>query len=381
MLDRTLPHGRDLPESARSIFRLLADRGPTTRPVLAEELGISKPTVSESVSLLQDRNLIEHDGTVHRASGRSASTYRIGSEAGCAIGIDAGSTHVRILAHTLDGRRIHDESVMTSNQQRHINRTTVDRVHRIAVSAIEKLQPPVRAVTLAVPTSVSPVFQEHPDHAALVALDRDLIKLFDAGVCLENNVNCAAVAEHIYGAGRDYSTFAYLQLGVKIGLGIIYENQLLRGATRAAGEPARIPFAWTPDAAPLPGRLEQYLGATNFMQRVRENWPDESKPPKNIAQLFSQAEQSGGPAVDLVNDYAEDVGRLLAAVVAVLDPGMVVLGGGVGQSPLLLSSAQRTLTNLAWRTEIHSTELGDQATVLGATSLAVHRGLDSVCSP
>jgi predicted NBD/HSP70 family sugar kinase len=231
---------------------------------------------------------------------------------------------------------------------------------------------------LAVPTSVSTVFREQPDRPALIELQRDLEALFgsDTELCLENNVNCASVGEQFYGSAQGYSTFAYLQLGVKIGLGIVHETRLLRGATHAAGEPARIPFAWTPEAAPTPGRLEQYLGATALMQRVRRKWPTGSKPPKDTSELFSFAEQGMVPACHMVNDHAEDIGRLLAAVVAILDPGLVILGGGIGQSHLLRTGARETLTKLAWPTEVRATQLGDQATVLGATTLATTRALD-----
>jgi predicted NBD/HSP70 family sugar kinase len=309
-----------------------------------------------------------------------AARYRISPDAGCVIGIDAGSTHIRIKVHTLDGTSIYEDSRLVSQRQRHINQTTVSRVHDLVVETTEHLTAPIRAATLAVPTSVSTVFREQPDQAALIALQRDLKTLLGPNIelFLENNVNCAAVGEQFYGAGRGYPTFAYFQLGVKVGLGIVHDTHLLRGAAHAAGEPSRIPFPWTPEIHPTPGHLEQYLGATAFMQRVRQKWPTGSRPPKDTSELFSLAEQGVIPACGMVDDHAEDIGRLLATVVAILDPGLVILGGGIGQNSLLLRSARETLKKLAWSTEVRSTQLGDEATVLGATTLATTQAMNHI---
>src|SRR5262249_33478170 len=83
----------------------------------------------------------------------------------------------------------------------------------------------------------------------------------------ENNVTCAALAEGIWGAAQGRSTFAYLQVGVRIGLGIINEGQLLRGGQGGAGEVACLPFPWggADDSTARPRRfgLERHLGAAS----------------------------------------------------------------------------------------------------------------------
>lgn len=371
---------RGFPKSARMIFRSIAEFGPRTRPALADELELSKPTVSDSVALLEARELIETSGKTQGHAGRTASRYQISSRAGCTIGIDAGSTHVRIRADKLDGATIYENSQAVSKRQQHINRNTVSCVRDLITRTVENVPSPVLALTLAVPTSVSSVFREQPDRWALNELQRALECDFgtDTDLSIENNVNCAAVGEQCYGAGQDYPSFVYLQLGVKIGLGIVYKTQLLEGANHAAGEPARIPFAWTPDTPPAPGLLEQYLGATSFMRRVRQRWPTGSRAPKDAADLFSRAERGNIPALRMVNEHAEDVGRVLAAIVAILDPGLVILGGGIGQNRLLRRGAQESLRKLAWPTEVQSTLLGGQATVLGAAARARARALDCI---
>lgn len=378
MQPSSLPHARDLPDSARAIFRMLAQGGPATRPQLGEGLDISKPTVSESIAHLRRRRLVELNGSSQGATGRSAAVYKVSPHAGHVIGVDVGSTHLRIRAHTLDGVTVFDKAVSTSRRQRHISPTTITAATRLVRETLERLDAPVRALTLAVPTSVSPVFREPGDAARVSTLIEQLRLTSDVSLEVENNVNCAAVAEHHYGAGVGHPTFAYLQIGVKIGLGIIHDGALFRGASHAAGEPARLPFPWSVDEVPETGKLEQHLGATSLMRRCRARWPADSAPPRDAADLFVLAGDGHPVARSVVDDHAADVGRLLAAVVSVLDPGLLVLGGGVGQNPLLVPGARRVVRKLAWSTDVVSTLLGDEATVVGAATLATQRALDEV---
>lgn len=371
----------DLPASARSILRSLAEAGTATRPQLADELELSKPTVSDAVALLQRRGLVDLDGVTQGVTGRSAAVCRVSADAGCVLGLDAGSTHIRVRAQTLDGRSLLDEAVSTSGRQRHINTRTISAASKLLTEALDRMTAPVRAVTVAVPTSVSPAYREPKDYRAMHQLLAALSRLTDVDIEVENNVNCAAVGEHRHGAAAGHDTFSYLQIGVKIGLGTIHRNELFRGATAAAGEPARIPFPWAPGVNPEPGRVEQYLGATSLMRRCRQQWRAGSTPPKDTTELFARADAGDTSAGAVVEAHAADVGRLLAAVVCLLDPGLLVLGGGIGQNASLLPGVSRAVAKLAWPTPIASTSLGDQATVLGATALAADRALDELCGP
>jgi predicted NBD/HSP70 family sugar kinase len=80
----------------------------------------------------------------------------------------------------------------------------------------------------------------------------------------------------------------------------------------------------------------------------------------------------------VVDRHSTDIGRLVAAVVALIDPGLVVLGGGVGQNQLVLLEVRRTVRELAWDTEVTVGGLGDRATLLGAVHVAITRALDSM---
>ena len=80
----------------------------------------------------------------------------------------------------------------------------------------------------------------------------------------------------------------------------------------------------------------------------------------------------------MVDEHSRDIGRLVVAVASVLDPRLVVLGGGVGQNQLVLPEVRRTVRALAWDTEVTVGALGENATALGAVHIAIGRALDRI---
>jgi predicted NBD/HSP70 family sugar kinase len=176
---------------------------------------------------------------------------------------------------------------------------------------------------------------------------------------------------------RGQQTFAYVQVGVKIGVGIVIDGAVLDGAHGAAGEVAMLPFPWSRTDRPERARLEDYLGSDALMERCAASWPARARPaPTDAVALFAAAAQGDANARRMVDEHSHDIGRLVVAVAAVLDPRLVVLGGGVGQNQLVLPEVRRTVRELAWDTEVTVGALGENATALGAVHVAIGRALD-----
>jgi predicted NBD/HSP70 family sugar kinase len=194
----------------------------------------------------------------------------------------------------------------------------------------------------------------------------------DVPLVLENNVNCAAIAEQSHGVARGRADFAYIQVGVKVGMGIVLRGQLLRGQNGAAGEISHIAFPFALDRQPQdPVALEDYLGADALMQRVRADWPAaEGAPPGDAPQLLAFAEAGHRAAVAAVARHGLDIGAMVATSVSIIDPGLVVLGGGIGNSAQILPHVRSVVERLTFPTEIVSSALGPDATVLGIEQLA-----------
>ncbi|MCZ0985113.1 ROK family protein [Streptomyces diastatochromogenes] len=197
-------------------------------------------------------------------------------------------------------------------------------------------------------------------------------------VHLENNVNCAALAELHEGAARGRHTFGYLRIGVGVGLGIVVGDRVLRGANGAAGELARLPYPGTTTARRA-ARPWRSTSARAPAAAGRRRLAARRRPlPRTTEELFALAGQGRATARAVVDRHAADVGRLAAAVAAVLDPGLIVLGGSTGADPQLLPGVRSELERLSWPTEVVSSTVGDLGTVTGAARLAVARGVQTV---
>jgi predicted NBD/HSP70 family sugar kinase len=370
-----------LTESARAVLRAVAGRGPITRPQLSAMLALSKPTMSMAVAELSARGLVAAQGQVRGATGRTAILYGLGPAAGYVVGVDGGNTHVRAVATSLDGRQLLATAEEPLRGRAAWSTERVSGAVRVVMDVLLQAAPrgdPLRAIAVALPAIVpnSRSFPEAPGEKDPLL---QVLRQHNAPLILENNVNCAALAELHCGAGRGRSDFAYLQVGVKIGLGIVHDRRLFRGVNGGAGEVGRLPFPWSATTAPHREGLEQYLGSEQFLERVLAAWPKRGAPaPATVEELFGMAASGVAPALAAVEEHADDIGRLVTACVGVLDPGLVVLGGGVGQSPLVVDRVRRMVSELAWPTGIAVTELGSWATGRGAALLAAEYSLGQI---
>ncbi|MDA3644448.1 ROK family protein [Saccharopolyspora indica] len=364
-----------LPDSARAVLAELATSGAATRPQLGTKLNLSKPTVSAAITQLEAHDLVTAGGHRQGATGRTAVVYNLGPGAGHVLGLDVGSTFVRVRAKTLDGRLLAErgEEVPAGENANALAGTMLSSVR----SELGAAHGPLRSIAAATSTMVGPVAPEGSrGPAVLEDLRRQLDPPESVPVLVENNVNCAAIAEMTHGAADGVDSFVYLQAGVRIGVGIVHNGSVVRGRTGGAGEIAYLPFPWGSGASPQRGELESYLGSAALMQRCRESWPrGHGTPPAQPAELFALAAQGDSAAEAAVRRHAEDLGNLVTATVAVLDPELVVLGGGIGQNHILLPGVQDAVRRLIWETPITTSQLGNEATVLGAVALAADAGL------
>lgn len=372
LLAHDLEDGPRLSESAGAVFAVLAAAGSATRPRLAALAGLSKPTVSAAVAELETASLATRSGTAHGATGRSAAVYRLGPAAGSVLAVDLGSTHTEIRGCALDGTLLAARATDARTRPADALRDVLDELPAGSL----------RAAVVAVPD----VATDHdgagprPGTPAVAAAVEALSLPPGIPVHIENNVNCAALAELHEGAARGRHTFGYLQVGYGIGLGIVVGGQVLRGSNGAAGEIARLPYPWTEGEESVREGMERYAGAGALLRRVAGAWlaREDGPEPCDAAQLFALAAVGHAKARRFVEGHAREVGRLAAAATAVLDPGLIVLGGGIGANPQLLPGVRAELARLSWPTEVISSEVGDSGTVTGAARLAVARGIQTV---
>lgn len=339
--------------------------------------------MSAAISELEDIGLASKIGEVQGALGRRAAVYRLGPASGHVISVDAGSTHVRLRASTIDRRLLHSRVYRLPASQlllgEEISRAVADEV----AATLTETDPgwgPLRMIGIALPSRVV-----GPQGDRNATRQQAIFSCFepptDIPIVLENNVNCAAVAERSYGIAKDSDTFAYVQIGLKIGMGIMLDGKLLRGRNGAAGEISHLAFPVSEDARPIAGEIERYMGTEALMQRVANQWhASEGEPPRDAAELMQRASTGDASALACVNRHAEDIGAIVASCVSMVDPGLVVLGGGLGGNPLLLPTVSEVANRLSYPVELRTSSLGQDATVLGIEKLACDSAVDLILS-
>jgi len=360
-----------LTDSARAVLKTIAAGGPATRPQLSAALAFSKPTMSAAVSELERLGLLAPAGINRGSVGRSSVTYGLGQKAGYVIGIDCGTTHISGVLQGLDG------ALHVTLEHLFPDAAGGDRFRMLESMVAELLDglsapaAPLRAIVIALPNIISQSLERMADRDALFSVLSRLDRQYGAALLLENNVNCAALAEYHEGAAKDHSFAIYMQIGVKTGLGIVLDGKVFRGFKGGAGEIGHLPFPWSEKEQPAWQHVETYMGSAALLERAAANWPAEEGPaPTSASELFARAERSPA-AVKVVEQHARDIGNLAAACVSVLDPELIILGGGVGQSPRLLPGVRSVVERLCWPVRVVNGELANQATVRGAVRLAI----------
>jgi predicted NBD/HSP70 family sugar kinase len=369
------------------LLERMRGNGPVSRSDLASASGLSKPTVGLALASLERDELVQPAGRRAGSRGRTALLYEIRSDAGFVLGLDVGREFVRGAVADLGGAVLARESRSARSS------SGVARVRELAKLAAELLRDagvPVGVGALRQTVVGSPGVVE-PDGRALrmapnlpgwerPAVLRDLRRLLGAETTIENDVDAAAVAERDHGHGRDVSTFAFVSVGTGIGMGLILDGKLHRGAHGAAGEIAFLPLAGAthdPREARRRGALESAASSAAVVRAAREA----GARLRSARSVFAAAAAGDARARDVVAEEAVIVARALAAVVAVVDPELIVLGGGIGRAPGFADEVAGRLAKLSPVVpEVRPSALGEDAVVDGCLAVGSDRLWDRVLS-
>jgi predicted NBD/HSP70 family sugar kinase len=198
---------------------------------------------------------------------------------------------------------------------------------------------------------------------------------FELPVLVENNVNLAAVGEKWFGLARGVATTVFIAIGAGIGMGIIIDDELVRGAHGAAGEIGYLPLVGDPfdPRHRLHGGLEDEIGGAGIVAAFHEHRGPNDPELSSVHEVFDLAAGGNPTARSVVEHVASRLGTAIATVCAILDPELVVLGGGIGANPVLLRPVRGSAAALVPITaRIETSLLGDRAALQGAIAVALN---------
>jgi glucokinase len=310
-----------------------------------------------------------------------------------AIGVDIGGT--KIAAGVVD-----ENGVILAQSVRRTSAEDSDSVDREVIAACVELaaEHEIGAIGLAAPGFVSSdqatvlftpnlPWRDHP------LRDRVAAKFGpDVRIVVENDANAAGWAEFRFGVGRDVDDMLMLTIGTGLGGAVIVAGKIVRGAWGVAAEVGHMRVV--PDGhfcgCGHQGCWEQYASGSALVRDAQSAlvaYPDrgarllelaDGSPEKLTGPHITDAAKEGDPlAVELLAELGRWIGEGSASVAALVDPALIVIGGGVGAAgDLLLAPARRgfadQLSARGYRPEarIELAAMGNDAGIVGAADLA-----------
>jgi glucokinase-like ROK family protein len=219
-----------------------------------------------------------------------------------------------------------------------------------------------------------------------VAVGEALRKRFKVPVLIDNDANLAALGERWWGLAQGVDDFAYIKVATGVGSGHMFGGRIYRGARGLAGEIGHL--AMDPRGAPcvcgLRGCLTTLVGAQALVDRARAlapGHPDSVLADREIAigDIEDAALAGDKLALKVTSEAAHHLGIAIADLLNLLNPSLVIIGGGLARlGELLLTPLQRavdrgTLITSVRATKIVVSALGARAVAVGAATLMLER--------
>jgi len=336
----------------RAALDLLLRGQMLTRSQISEYTGVSRVTVAQMLTRLEERGLVAIVGEQAGNRGPNAALYSVVPSSAYVAGLYIEADLVSAAVADVTGRRVADVSVNPNGAE-----DPVDVVLGVVERACARAGVDVatlRALVIGSPGVVDPrtgdprlaVNLPAWHEGALDALRGVLHK----PVVIENDVNLAAMAERAAGAALGADDFVLVWLGGGLGLATILGGQLHRGTAGAAGEIGYLPvhgaplpsdirhpasggFQWLAGGSGVRALAASYgFNAPTAAEAVRAAVAHARAPQPDARAPHAEAGASTAASSPFLDDLAHRVAVGVASVCVVLDPGLVVLGGEVGRA-------------------------------------------------
>lgn len=349
-----------------------------TRAELMSATGLSAPTVGTIASHLLQIGLLTDLGTGPSRGGRRPGRMAFNARHRFVAGIDLGPTRTRLALADLRGEILGSRVLATPKDAEPADLLATLACAIQALMAEAGLQATrLIAVGAGAPGIVNPsrgmVVELAPNLKgwADVPMGAILHEALSAPVVVENDVNLAVLGEHWKGAARGHDTCAFLSFGTGIGAGIMVDGHLHHGAHFLAGQVGLMSMGPQYLDTDFGGRgcLESLAGLAAIRERAGAIVPGSAT---WIQDLFRAAASGCADARALVDEAASLMGIAAANVCSVLDPSLLVLGGGlITEGPQLVDAVRSIVARtIPTPPRIVPTGLGKDAPLFGSLLVA-----------
>jgi predicted NBD/HSP70 family sugar kinase len=361
----------------RAVVEFLAANGPRSRAEIADQLQLSRPSVSRVVEVLRTVGLVEEGRRIVTKAGRPQILLHINPIAGVVAGVSVRPKRIGVQLADLNRTMLQQAEVTPKENADELADQVADLIRDTHQRTVA--QAPLAAVVI----GISGVWDEErrlvhsaPNLPALEGVDflAKLKRCLGRAVLLntvqlDNDVNYAALGELFDGAAQGQDSFFYLNLGSGVGGGLVVRGSLYRGSQGFAGEVGYLLVERNCRDYRLEELLSRHVLAARAAALGLEG---------DAGALFSHALCGHAGAEAVVDEVCRDLGVALCSIVATFNPSLIVIGGSVGRhlNPFLPQLKGFLREKLPTLPQVELSHLGADASLRGAVARGVELARD-----
>jgi len=309
------------------------------------------------------------------------------------IGLDLGGTKIEVIVLSSDGTTLLRERVPTpakldykTEKEQYL--AIIGAIKRLIHNCEEKLNYSFRAIGIGIPGAVSPStgLVKNANTTCLIGqpFQQDLESAFNntKSISVANDADCFVLSEAKDGAAKGANAVFGVIIGTGCGGGLVINQQLISGPNVITGEWGHNPLPWPQsDEELMPcycgkqGCIETFLSGPGFTVRANKTISEGSELVLTSKEWHQQLLANDPAAIQVFDRYARQLAKSLASVINIIDPEVIVLGGGMSNIDYLYQRVPEILPEYVFSdqvlTRLVKAEFGDSSGVRGAARLGL----------
>ncbi|AWI61458.1 ROK family transcriptional regulator [Sinorhizobium fredii] len=313
----------------RLILNLLRNRGPISRAEMAQLTGLSPAAVTFVVAKLMEEALVVEREAVSGATGRRPVPVDINYEAHLALGFKLNRHSINCVLTDLATTPLALlDAEVADTRSEGIIETIAATIPKLLAQA-GRQEKEIRGIGVSIPGEIDPATGMCIQSPRFGWRDLPFAELLaervHVPVWIDDDVNAFAVAQKLFGVGRDHSNFAALAIGAGIGCSLVIKGEIYHGSHSAAGKMGHITSV--PNGRLCECGRHGCLMAHAAEPFMLDEWQSRTGSTISRDAFASSVEQRDDLALSILSDCGSRIGRHLADMVNLFDPEVIVVGG------------------------------------------------------
>ncbi|MBF2679114.1 ROK family transcriptional regulator [Listeria welshimeri] len=365
----------------RIVLNTIAQKGPHSRALLSDTIGLNKATISDIVKKLIAQKLINEVGIGESTNlgGRKPIMLELNAKAGFSVSVDIGYNYIDVMAQRLDGTAYKRELFPFIVIKRETIIQEISDILDVFLSSLPKSPFGIVGILIAIHGVVLDNQIQFTPAYDLAGLDFSsaLHEQFACTVYLENEANLLAVSDHT--KEESYANLVSISIHSGIGSGVILNNELYTGINGYAGEIGHMQIV-TENGRPCPcgasGCLECYASEKNILDTYQKRTGNKNALVTDLCRAFTEKEEE---AMTVINDMVRYLATGIQNLTALYNPEIIFINSEISRLiPDFTKQIESRLTSFTSKNiAIKESHLGEEAILYGAGYLIIQRFLAS----